>query len=232
MNCKNKTKKHSLTLRVGFTDREWCWLVVSGKGMASFPLWAFHGRVRRQDHDPSLTQSNQSNRKKCYPLLFSLLNWCDKETERMAQVYYFKSSLQHLKKQGVWIEGWKRTMFRERKRENVFLKIVLTELVPRVCWIINLWCEMCLLGRSLFDELNCVDLISANAWDVKKSTIALIAHLLTELSHYPCWTIYWGGDICPLWRPLSLWLSMLMRWMVQIREVLMQNMWKNQKSHW
>ena len=116
MNCKNKTKKHSLTLRVGFTDREWCWLVVSGKGMASFPLWAFHGRVRRQDHDPSLTQSNQSNRKKCYPLLFSLLSWCDNKTERMAQVNCFKSSLQHLKKQGVWIEGWKRTMFRERKR--------------------------------------------------------------------------------------------------------------------
>ena len=116
MNCKNKTNKHSLTLRVGFPDREWCWLVVSGKGMASFPLWAFHGRVRRQDHDPSLTQSNQSNRKKCYPLLFSLLSWCDNKTERMAQVYCFKSSLQHLKKQGVWIEGWKRTMFRERKR--------------------------------------------------------------------------------------------------------------------
>ena len=32
-----------------------------------------------------------------------------------------------------------------------------------VCWINNLWCEMCLLGRSLFDEMNCVDLISANA---------------------------------------------------------------------
>ena len=79
----------------------------------------------------------------------------------MAQVYYFKSSLHHLKKQGVWIEGWKRTMFRERKRENVFLKIVLTELVPHVCWIINLWREMCLLGRSLFDEMNWVDLISA-----------------------------------------------------------------------
>ena len=115
------------------------------------------------------------------------------------------------------------------EKEDVFLKIVLTELVPRVCWIINLWCEMCLLGRSLFDEMNCVDLISANAWDVKKSTIALIAHLLTELSHYPCWTIYWGGDICPLWRPLSLRLSMLMRWMVQIREVIMQNMWKKSK---
>ena len=49
------------------------------------------------------------------------------------------------------------------EKEDVFLKIVLTELVPRVCQIINLWCEMCLLGRSLFDEMNCVDLISANA---------------------------------------------------------------------
>ena len=51
----------------------------------------------------------------------------------------------------------------QREKQDVFLKIVLTELVPRVWWIINLWCEMCLLGRSLFDELNCVDLISANA---------------------------------------------------------------------
>ncbi len=49
------------------------------------------------------------------------------------------------------------------EKEDAFLKIVLTELVPRVFWIINLWCEMCLLGWSLFDELNCVDLISANA---------------------------------------------------------------------
>ena len=81
-------------------------------------------------------------------------------------------------------------MFIERKRENVFLKIVLTELVPRVCCIINLRCKICLLGWSLFDEMNCVDLIGAYALDVKKSTIALIAHLLTELSHYPCWTIY------------------------------------------
>ena len=120
-------------------------------------------------------------------------------------------------------------MFKERKRENIFLKIVLTELVPHVLWIINLWCEMCLLGRSLFDEMNCVDLISANAWDVKKSTIALIAHLLTELSHYPCWTIYWEGEICPLWRPLSLQLLMLMTWMVQIRELIMQDMWKKSK---
>ena len=49
------------------------------------------------------------------------------------------------------------------EKEDVFLKIVLTELVPHVCWIINLLCEMCLLGTSLFEELNCVDLISANA---------------------------------------------------------------------
>ncbi len=48
------------------------------------------------------------------------------------------------------------------EKEDVFLKIVLTELVPRV-WIINLWCEMCLLGRSLFEKLNFVDLIRANA---------------------------------------------------------------------
>ena len=51
----------------------------------------------------------------------------------------------------------------EKEGECFFLKIVPTELVSRVCWIINLWCEMCLLGRSLFDKLNCVDLISANA---------------------------------------------------------------------
>ncbi len=72
----------------------------------------------------------------------------------MAQVYYFKSSLQHLKKQGVWIEGWKRIMFRERKRENVFLKIVLTDLFL-VCAGLSIYGVKCVFleGLCLMNEV-------------------------------------------------------------------------------
>ena len=60
----------------------------------------------------------------------------------------------------------------------------------------------------------------------KKSTIALNAHILSELAPNLWKIICWEDEICPLWRPLSLQLSMLMTWTVRICKVLMQEMWK------
>ena len=43
---------------------------------------------------------------------------------------------------------------------------------------------------SNVDDMNGADSQAANTGNVKKSTIALIAHILSELPPYQCWLIY------------------------------------------
>ena len=78
------------------------------------------------------------------------------------------------------------------------------------CW----WLEWCRFAKALIQEM----------W--KKSTIALIAHRLSDLVPHLCQIISQRGEICPLWWPLTQSFAMLMTWMVQIRKLLMQEMWK------
>ena len=65
----------------------------------------------------------------------------------------------------------------------------------------------------------------------KKSTIALNAHILSELAPNLCKIICWEDEIFPVWWPLSLRSSTLMTWMVQIRKALMRKMWKQSTKH-
>jgi hypothetical protein len=74
------------------------------------------------------------------------------------------------------------------------------------------------------DDMISADLGSAYAENVKKSIIVLVANRLGELAPYLCLTICWGGEICPLSLPMAQQLLMLMTWMVQICELLMQDM--------
>jgi hypothetical protein len=48
-------------------------------------------------------------------------------------------------------------------------------------------------------EMDGADSRSAYAGNVKKSTVALIAHRLSELAPHLCQIIFWWGEICPLW---------------------------------
>ena len=48
------------------------------------------------------------------------------------------------------------------------------------------------------DDMNSAYSRSANAGNVKKLTIALIAHRLSDLAPHLCQIISQGGEICPL----------------------------------
>ena len=108
---------------------------------------------------------------------------------------------------------------------------ILSELAPNLCQIICWEDEICPLWRPLSLQSSMLmtwmvqirKALMQEMW--KKSTIALIAHRLRELAPHLCQIISQGGEICFFWRPLTQSLAMLMTWMVQIREVLMQEIW-------
>ena len=51
---------------------------------------------------------------------------------------------------------------------------------------------------SNVDDINGADSRAANAGDVKKSTIALNAHILSKLAPNLCKNICWEDEICPV----------------------------------
>ena len=106
--------------------------------------------------------------------------------------------------------------------------VSLLPIYARICWED----EICPLWQPLTQSLAILmtwmvhihKALMQEMW--KKSTIALNAHILSELAPNLWKIICWEDEICPLWRPLSLQLSTLMTWMVQIRKALIQKMWK------
>ena len=134
-----------------------------------------------------------------------------------------------------WMVQIRKALMQEMWKKSTIALIAhrLSDLVPHLCQIISQRGEICPLWRPLTQSLAMLmtwmvqirELLMQEMW--KKSTIALNAHILSELAPNLCKIICWEDEICPLWRPLSLWLSMLMTWIVHICKVLMQEMWKN-----
>ena len=118
-----------------------------------------------------------------------------------------------------------------KKSIIVLIAHILSVLAPNLCQIICWGDEICPLWWPLSLRLSMLmtwmvhnrEVLMQEMW--KKSTIALIAHRLSELAPHLCQIISQGGEICPIWRPLTQSLAMLMTWIVQIRKVLMQEIW-------
>ena len=174
---------------------------------------------RLSKHAPHLCQIISQRGKIC-PLWRPL-------TQSLAMLMTLMVQIRELLMQEMW------------KKSTIALNAhILSKLAPNLCKIICWEDEICPVWRPLSLQSSTLmtkmvqirKALMQEMWT--KSTFAFITHRLSKLAPNLCQIISQKGEICPLWRPLTQSLAMLMTWMVQIRELLMQEMWKNQQSYW